>query len=78
MDHVGVKFTLICDWVREKCVEVGDHVVVVAKVRDVVVGRGGREWGEGLIYADGQFRRQGKMLDLRAYRPASGKKVWDK
>lgn len=78
IDHVGVKFTLMCEWVREKSVEVGDHVVVVARVRDVVAGRGARDWGAGMIYSEGQFRRPGKPVDLRAYRPKSGKKVWEK
>lgn len=78
VDHVGVKFTLMCEWVREKSVEVGDHVVVVGRVRNVVAGRGAREWGAGMIYSEGQFRRPGKPVDTRANRPKSGKKVWEK
>ena len=74
MDHVGVKFTLVCKWVEEKCVEVGDHVLVVGEVVDLVV-RQGKDWGGGLIYGEGQYRRAGKVVDLRGYRPGSGGKL---
>lgn len=75
MDHVGVKFTLMCEWVEGKSVVVGDHVVVIGKVVNMVAGKGARGWGEGLIYSQGMYRRPGKKVDPRGYRPGSGGKL---
>lgn len=74
MDHLGVKFTLVCEWMKEKTVEVGDHVVVIGKVVDLVEGKG-KDWGGGLIYGEGKYRRAGKVVDLKGNRPGSGRSV---
>lgn len=51
-----------CRVLEEKCVEVGDHAVVVGKV----VECGGYEGGEGigLVYAEGAYRRVGEVVDV--------------
>ena len=69
---------------QEKSVEVADHVVVVGKVVDVVVGRekvvkekvvkNGKVPGKGkglggvLIYCEGRYRRVGEGVDTRGPR----------
>lgn len=52
-----------CQLIGEKCMHVGDHVVVVA----VVLKAGGYEQanGLGLIYVDGKYREVGKIVDPR-------------
>lgn len=59
----GGTWWMRCRVVGDKCVEVGDHVVVVAEV----VECGGYEGGEGmgLVYADGGYRKVGAVEDVR-------------
>lgn len=51
-----------CRVLRDQCVEVGDHVIVVAKI----VASGGYEGGEGigLVYAEGRYRKVGEVVDM--------------
>ena len=52
-----------CRLLKEKCVEVGDHMIVVAKVLEC----GGYEGGEGigLVYAEGGYRTVGEVADVK-------------
>lgn len=58
----GGTWWMRCRLLEEKCVEVGDHVVVVGKV----VECGGYEGGEGigLVYAEGAYREVGEVVDV--------------
>ena len=58
----GGTWWMRCRLLRDQCVEVGDHVIVVAKV----VASGGYESGEGigLVYAEGGYRKVGEVVDM--------------
>lgn len=58
----GGTWWMRCRLSGDKCVEVGDHMVVVAKV----VESGGYEGGEGigLVYAEGAYRKVGEVVDI--------------
>ena len=58
----GGTWWMRCRFLEDKCVEVGDHVVVVGKV----VECGGYEGGEGigLVYAEGAYRKVGEVVDV--------------
>ena len=63
----GGTWWMKCRLVPEKCVEVGDHVIVVAKV----LGCGGYQGGEGtgLVYAEGGYRKvEAKGIDMKMER----------
>ena len=51
-----------CRLLAGKCVAVGDHVVVVAEVVEAGGYEGGG--GMGLVYADGEYRKVGAVVDL--------------
>ena len=59
----GGTWWMRCRLLREKCVEVGDHMIVVAKVLEC----GGYEGGEGigLVYAEGGYRKVGQVADVK-------------
>ena len=63
-EGMGGTWWMRCRLLGDKCVEVGDHVVVVAKV----VESGGYEGGEGigLVYAEGGYRKVGEAVDKTA------------
>lgn len=50
-----------CQLIEKKCVHVGDHVIVVAKV--LKAGTYGGENGLGLVYVDGKYREAGRIVD---------------
>lgn len=52
-----------CQVVKEKCQEVGDHVLVAAKVTEggEYVGAAG---DEGLVYWKGKYRKIGATIDV--------------
>ena len=58
----GGTWWMRCRLSGEKCVEVGDHMLVVGKVLDC----GGYEGGEGigLVYAEGGYRKVGEVVDV--------------
>lgn len=58
----GGTWWMRCRLLEDKCVEVGDHMVVVGKV----VESGGYEGGEGigLVYAEGAYRKVGEVVDV--------------
>lgn len=69
----GVSADLACRVLEGKCVEVGDHVVVVAEVRGVAVHGprqrkavrdGSRRAVLGLMYVDRAYRMAGAPIDL--------------
>lgn len=48
---------------KNKCVEVEDHVIIVAEVLDAAAYHDGdREMG--LVYAEGNYRRVGTIVDV--------------
>lgn len=59
----GGTWWMRCRLSREKCVEVGDHMLVVGKVLEC----GGYEGGEGigLVYAEGGYRKVGEVVDVK-------------
>ena len=59
----GGTWWMRCRLLGEKCVEVGDHMIVVAKVLEC----GGYEGGEGvgLVYAEGGYRKVGQVADVK-------------
>ena len=59
----GGTWWMRCRLQGDKCVEVGDHIIVVAKVLEC----GGYEDGEGtgLVYAEGGYRKVGAVVDVR-------------
>ena len=59
----GGTWWMRCRLSAEKCVEVGDHMIVVAKVLEC----GGYEGGEGvgLVYAEGGYRKVGQAVDVK-------------
>lgn len=61
-EGMGGTWWMRCRVLEEKCVEVGDHMVVVGKV----VESGGYAGGEGigLVYADGAYRKVGEVVDV--------------
>ena len=68
----GGTWWMRCRLARDKCVEVGDHVIVVAKV----VACGGYSHGEGigLVYAEGGYRKvEAEEIDLSEKRAAVDK-----
>ena len=59
-----------CEALQEKgFVKVGDHVLVIAKVHEILDLPEGKEGGEGtengLCYADGRYRRIGDVIDIQ-------------
>lgn len=58
----GGTWWMRCRLSGEKCVEVGDHMLVVGKVLEC----GGYEGGEGigLVYAEGGYRKVGEVVDV--------------
>ena len=58
---MGGTWWMRCRILPDKCVQVGDHVIVVAKVME----SGGYEGGEGigLVYAEGDYRKVGEVVD---------------
>lgn len=58
---LGGTWWMRCRILPDKCVQVADHVIVVAKV----VESGGYEGGEGigLVYAEGDYRKVGEVVD---------------
>jgi flavin reductase (DIM6/NTAB) family NADH-FMN oxidoreductase RutF len=63
---IGISGTLSCRLLPDKCVEVGDHVIVVAQVCEIefVDGDGGGVQRVGLAYHDGAYKSIGDALDL--------------
>ena len=61
-EGMGGTWWMRCRLLGDRCVEVGDHVVVVAKV----VECGGYEGGEGigLVYAEGGYRKVGEVVNI--------------
>ena len=51
-----------CSLVPKKCVEVGDHIIVVGKV--LQCGGYEDEGGTGLVYAEGEYRKVGEQVDM--------------
>ena len=51
-----------CRLVPEKCVEVGDHVIVVAEVQSCGGYKGGK--GMGLVYAERGYRKLEAEIDM--------------
>ena len=58
----GGTWWMRCRLSKDKCVEVGDHMMVVGKVLEC----GGYEGGEGmgLVYAQGGYRKVGEAVDV--------------
>ena len=58
----GGTWWMRCRLLEDKCVMVGDHLLVVARV----VESGGYEGGEGvgLVYAEGGYREVGRLIDM--------------
>ncbi|MCJ1374885.1 hypothetical protein MMC20_006118 [Loxospora ochrophaea] len=59
----GSLFWMECDWLKDKSVEVGDHVIIVGRVLDSgnYVNIEGTDYA-ALIYSDGQYRRPGQEI----------------
>ncbi len=59
----GGTWWMRCRLQGDKCVEVGDHMIIVAKILEC----GGYEGGEGigLIHAEGGYRTVGEAVDVR-------------
>ena len=75
-EGMGGTWWMRCRLLEDKCVQVGDHVVVVAKV----VESGGYEGGEGigLVYAEGNYRKVGEVIDVQEEKATiEGKSVLD-
>jgi flavin reductase (DIM6/NTAB) family NADH-FMN oxidoreductase RutF len=63
----GIRGHLICTLIREKCVEVGDHMVVIARV-DAIHPRDYQKLPGSmgcLLYSDQKYRRHGEALILQ-------------
>lgn len=59
----GGTWWMRCRLLGDKCVEVGDHMVVVAKVVECGGYKGGE--GIGMVYADGVYRKVGEVVDVK-------------
>lgn len=59
----GGTWWMRCRLLKDKCSEVGDHMVIVAKV----VECGGYKSGDGigLVYAEGGYRKVGEVVDMK-------------
>ena len=58
---MGGTWWMHCRLVQEKCVEVGDHVIVVGEV--LACGGYWRGEGTGLVYAEGAYRKVEPAVD---------------
>lgn len=62
----GVGRVLVCEVNGQGFVEVGDHVVVIAGVKEILYEDGEKEGkaGLGLCYVDGRYRGVGGVLEI--------------
>lgn len=67
-DRKGGTWWMVCRLVKERCVEVGDHVVVVGEVMSANT-YGDEKGRTGLIYAKGKYRKIGKVLEIASEEP---------
>ncbi|MCJ1455247.1 hypothetical protein MMC28_005601 [Mycoblastus sanguinarius] len=58
----GGTWWMRCRWTEDKCVKVGDHVIVVAEVVQAMEYRHGGV--TGLVYAHGTYREVGEEVDI--------------
>jgi len=62
-EEKGGVWWMSCALIKNKCVEVEDHVIIVAEVLDAAAYHDGdREMG--LVYAEGNYRRVGTIVDV--------------
>ena len=52
-----------CQWIKEKSVDVGDHVIVVGKLLEAGEYEGGHKLPR-LIYSGGKYRKTGEVIDI--------------
>ncbi|MCJ1254753.1 hypothetical protein MMC24_002569 [Lignoscripta atroalba] len=59
----GTIFKMSCEWLKEKSVQVGDHIIMIGRVlRLEGAGSSGKSHPQ-LIYSEGQYRNAGKPLE---------------
>ena len=59
----GGNWWMECKLVEKCCVKIGDHVVVIGEVMHAELYEGG-EGRLGTIYADGKYRKLGRILEI--------------
>ena len=64
IDGAGVYSQFLCEVETHKCVEVGDHTIVVAKVMEVEQRESDQTATLGLSYAQGRFRGSSRGIDV--------------
>ena len=55
-------FRLECQWLREKSIEIGDHIIMVGQVLSAHKGHRHPLGGRALIYSNGQYRYAGDPI----------------
>ena len=56
-------FAFRCEWLREKSVEVGDHVIMVGRILEHISSHTEDQEGEALVYSEGRYRHVSPPLD---------------
>ncbi len=64
-EEKGGVWWMSCALVKKKCVEIGDHVIIVGEVMEAAAYQDG-EGRMGLVYAEGRYRRIGTIVDVNA------------
>lgn len=62
-DGGGGTWWMSCRLLQDKCVQIGDHVLVVGEVLDADAYPDG-EGKMGLVYAHGSYRRVGNVVNV--------------
>ena len=57
-------FQIRCQWLKEKSVEIGDHVIMIGRVLDVTDNKYRTNHTEPLIYSQGRYRYAGPSIPI--------------
>ena len=56
---------MMCRLIKEQCVDIGDHVIVIGEVFNAA-SYSGEQCNPGIVYVDGHYRRAAEILNTKA------------
>ncbi|KAL9119222.1 MAG: hypothetical protein Q9187_004225 [Circinaria calcarea] len=64
LDVMDGLFQIRCQWLKEKSVDIGDHVIMIGRVLDVTDNKYQTSLTEPLIYSKGRYRYAGPSIPI--------------
>ena len=64
LDITDGLFQIRCQWLKKKSVEIGDHVIMIGQVLDIIHNKMQTSLVEPLIYSQGRYRYAGPSIPI--------------